>query len=139
MWQFSHLASRLRRFMSDRNAAIAASPSLALHQPVNAWERLERFIVSETLVHAHDASARELAHENARSAVPLVGQCGPRVVNRVLELHASGRAKEREPSLFLLALAGTIGDEETKAAASNALTRLQGDGHVEDRLTPLTV
>lgn len=133
MWQFSHLASRLRRFMSARNAAITASPSLAPHQPVNAWERLERFIVSETLVHEPDASARELAHENARSAVPLVGQCGPRVVNRVLELHETGRAIEREPSLFLLGLASAIGDDETKAAASHAILRLGDRGWADGR------
>ena len=131
MWPLSrNLATRLRRFVTPRGTPIvdSASSPCPPYEVLDGWRRLDRFLVSDPASPMKADRECELAHENARSAIPLIGQHGARVVDRTLELFESGEVTASGPVLFVLTVAHEVGDAATRQAALQAIVRITRAG-----------
>lgn len=95
---------------------------------VDDWSRLHRFLVLGSENGTYYASARQLTADNARVVFRLAAEDGVRLVERVVVVSEAGRAPKPEPALFALAVAASIGQPATKAAALGALVRVARTG-----------
>ena len=88
---------------------------------VDAWVRLDRFLVLGTESGTFYVGERPLTRENAAAVAMCLTEDGPRVVRRVVEVSLSGRAPGNDPALFVLAMAAAAPDAATRDAALGAL------------------
>ncbi len=95
---------------------------------LDPWKRLERFLILGTEGGTFYVREAPLTVENAENVVKLLTEDGVRVVNRVAEVSMQGRAHKNDPALFVLALAFTVGDVDTKRAAEAALPKVARTG-----------
>ncbi|MBV9867629.1 MAG: TROVE domain-containing protein [Abitibacteriaceae bacterium] len=95
---------------------------------VDDWTRLHRFLVLGSEGGSYYAKESALTAENANPALRCMAQDGQRVVQTVIEISESGRAPKNDPALFVLALAASQGDVETRKAALAALPRVARTG-----------
>ena len=109
------LATRLQRFAAPSRRVVAACPGRG-----DAWSRLD-VALTALAPSAEALRLRELAEENLRLAVTLVGQQGLTVVDRVLLACEGDLATDAHTHRFLLTFALAVGDEETREAARRAL------------------
>ena len=91
---------------------------------VNDWTRLDRFLIIGTEGGTYYASEKKLTKENCTVAVKLIKEDGLRVVNRVVEISDKGLAAKNDPALFILAMASSLGNDETRKAAFAALPKV---------------
>jgi len=124
-----HFATRLRRLITPQSEPIPGSDQVpnsagGYAWPVSTWDRLDRFLVLGSEGGTYYIGERELTVENAQAVVELLDEDGVRVVRRVVEISESGRAAKNDPALFVLAMAAGLGDEDTRAAALEALPRV---------------
>jgi len=92
--------------------------------PVTPWVRLDRFLILGSEGGSYYASARDLTRENAKAVEECIGEDGPRVVARIVEISEGGRAPKNDPALFALAMAMKLGDELTRKAAASAVPKV---------------
>ena len=128
-----HFATRLRRLTTPQSEQIpgtAQVPNSAggFAWPLDKWARLDRFLILGCEDGTFYVAERKLTRENAQSAVACLGDDGPRVVRRVLEVSESGRAAKNDPALFVLAMAAGLGDDITRALALVALPKVARTG-----------
>lgn len=91
---------------------------------LDAWKRLDRFLILGSDSPTYYVSAAKNTRENAGNIVKLLKEDGPRVVSRVVEISTAGRAYKNDPALFTLALALSEGDVDTKIAAREAVNKV---------------
>ena len=84
---------------------------------LDAWARLERFLILGSEIGPFYAGARELTVENAQNLTALVRSDGRRVVERIVAISVAGRAPKVSPALFALAMCAGFGDEATRRLA----------------------
>ncbi len=128
-----HFATRLRRLVTPQSEpipGIAQVPNSAggYAWALDAWARLDRFLVLGTQGGTFYVGERDLTRENASAVVECVAQDGPRAVRRIVEVSQEGRAARNDPALFALALAAGLGNAETRALALAALPRVARTG-----------
>ena len=128
-----HFATRLVRLFTPQREPIPDTPQVENSAggyvwPVDAWTRLDRFLVLGSEGGTFYASERELTRENARAVIECVAEDGARLVRRVTEMSVSGRAPKNDPALFALAIAAGVGDAATKALAWEALPQVARTG-----------
>jgi len=92
------------------------------------WSRLDRFLVLGTEGGTYYVGERELTVQNAAAVAECIALDGPRVVRRIVEVSAGGRAPKNDPALFALAMAAGLGDEATRSAALAALPAVARTG-----------
>ena len=89
--------------------------------PVTPQVQLDRFLILGSEGGSYYATERTLTLENTRNVLNLVkGDNGVQVVQRVVEL-AHGRAPKIGPPLFVLAMAASYGNPDTKREAFTSL------------------
>ena len=88
---------------------------------LDEWKQLDRFLILGTEGGTYYASESKLTEKNAGVIKTLIAKDGLRVVRRVLEISQEGRAPKADPSLFVLALAISYGDNHTKRAVVDVL------------------
>jgi 60 kDa SS-A/Ro ribonucleoprotein len=91
---------------------------------VDAWTRLDRFLILGSEGGSYYASERKLTLENARALEECLRLDGQRAVARIVAVSDQGRAPRNDPALFALALAAKRGDLPTRRAAFAALPRV---------------
>lgn len=91
---------------------------------LDPWKQIERFLVLGTEGGTYYASEAKLTRENAKVVEALIHEDGVRVVNTVVDFSENNRAPKADPSLFVLALAISVGDLPTKRAVHAALPRV---------------
>ena len=97
---------------------------------VNHWICLDRFLILGSECGSYSVTGQDFTIEN----VPAVREClqadGPRAVQRVVEVSASGRAPKNDTALFVLALASSpeFANTDTNAAALSALPQVARTG-----------
>ncbi len=91
---------------------------------VDAWQRLDRFLILGVDGGSYYASARTLTKENAAAVEACVALDGPRTVARIVEISQAGRAPKNDPAIFALAVALKRGDLETRRLAAAAVPRV---------------
>lgn len=127
-----HLSTHLRR--ADTPQAERHSPRAPSHPIVDRnlaldhWQRLHRFLVSGSPGGTYYIGERDLTVEIAQAAMECLWEDGLLVVQRVVEISESGRAESNDPALFVLAIAASLGDDATWAAALAALPRVARTG-----------
>ena len=95
---------------------------------VDDWVRLDRFLVLGSEGGTYYSSEQKLTADNAAAVQRCLAADGPRVVARIVEISATGRAPKNDPALFALAMCaapwGHPGDEATRKAALMALPKV---------------
>ncbi|MEZ4680368.1 MAG: TROVE domain-containing protein [Caldilineaceae bacterium] len=91
---------------------------------VDSWTRLDRFLVLGTEGGTYYTGEQQLTLENAQAVRACIAADGPRVVARIVEISAAGRAPKNDPALFALAMCAGLGDEATRKAALAALPQV---------------
>ncbi len=92
--------------------------------PVTPEIQLDRFLILGSEGGSYYASERALTLENAKNALNMVkGEKGIQVVKRVVEL-AHGRAPKIGPPLFVLAMAASYGNTDTRTVAFEVLPQV---------------
>ena len=134
MFDFTqHVSTRLRRIATPQREPIPGSAQLpnsagGFTWALDRWARLDRFLVLGTEGGTYYIGERPLTRESAAAAMECVAEDGARVVRRVVEISASGRAPKNDPALFVLAMAAGVGDDATRAAALAALPAVARTG-----------
>ncbi len=95
---------------------------------IDDWARLGRFLVLGSEGGTYYTGERELTRDNAEAVIRCIVANGPRVVQEVVELSHSGRAPKNDPALFVLALAASLGSDETRRFALLNLSRVARTG-----------
>jgi len=95
---------------------------------ISNWQRLDRFLILGSEGGSYYATEQALTIENAENVVALLLEDGVRVVERVVELSTQARAYKNDAALFVLALAFSVGNVETKVAAKVALPKVARTG-----------
>jgi 60 kDa SS-A/Ro ribonucleoprotein len=88
---------------------------------LDAWARLDRFLILGSENGSYYASERALTLENAKAVAKCLEDDGVRVVDRVVEISHAGRAPKNDPAIFVLAMCAKLGDDKTRKAAFAAL------------------
>mgnify|MGYP001551610676 CR=1 FL=1 len=121
-----HFATRLRRLVTPQAEPIPETAQVpndagGYAWAVDAWTRLDRFLILGVEGGTYYVGERRLTRENATAVTACLGEDGPRAVRRAVDVSLSGRAPSNDPALFVLAMAAGLGDERTRAAAFDAL------------------
>ncbi|MBV9600395.1 MAG: TROVE domain-containing protein, partial [Chloroflexi bacterium] len=95
---------------------------------VSDWRRLDRFLVLGTEGGTFYIGERQLTLDNAQALLRVIEADGARVVRRIVEISAAGRAPKNDPALFALALASAKGDPATRKAALEVLPKVARTG-----------
>lgn len=104
-------ATRLRRLGWQPARATDARSAYSLgvrSASAEAWARLERALLAPS-ASASETRERELAHENVRLAVTLIGQQGRGAVARILAACDGEPAEASDAIRIVLAVAGALG------------------------------
>jgi 60 kDa SS-A/Ro ribonucleoprotein len=128
-----HVATRLRHLVTPQSEPIPGSTQVPNSDtgyawPVDAWVRLDRFLVLGSEGGTFYIAERKLTQENATAVRACIAEDGVRVVRRTVEISESGRAPKNDPALFVLAMAAGLGDDATRAEALGALHRVARTG-----------
>lgn len=91
---------------------------------VDAWTRLERFLILGVESNTYYCSEQKLTKENAKSIFELIKTDGVKVVEKVVEISDQGRAYKNDPALFVLAMCAGADDVETRKVALEALPKV---------------
>jgi 60 kDa SS-A/Ro ribonucleoprotein len=91
---------------------------------VDDWTRLDRFLILGTEGGTFYATEAKLTRDAAAGVLRCIAADGLRVVRRIVEVSAEGRAPKNDPALFALALAAKLGDVDTRRAAHEALPQV---------------
>jgi 60 kDa SS-A/Ro ribonucleoprotein len=89
--------------------------------PVDAWMRLERWIVLGSEKPTYYATAQTLTKENAKHVAAMIEKHGVAVVERVVDISVAGRAAKQEYGIFVLAMCAGAKDVAVRQAALAAL------------------
>ena len=121
-----HVSTRLRRLITPQDEPIPGTTQLpnsagGYAWAIDKWARLDRFLILGTEGGTYYIAEREITKENASAVRECIAEDGARVVRRVVEISASGRAPKNDPALFVLAMAAGLGDDATRAEALAAL------------------
>jgi 60 kDa SS-A/Ro ribonucleoprotein len=128
-----YVATRLRGLATPQSEPVPGSAQVpnsagGYAWTLDAWGRLDRFLVLGTEGGTYYAAERELTVQNAAAVADCLAEDGPRTVARIVEMSASGRAPRNDPALFALAMAAGLGDAPTRAAALAALPAVARTG-----------
>jgi 60 kDa SS-A/Ro ribonucleoprotein len=128
-----HFATRLRRLTTPQSEPIPGTTQVpnsagGFAWALDKWAQLDRFLILGTEDGTFYVAERQLTRANAQSVVACIGEDGPRVVRRVVEVSGSGRAAKNDPALFVLAMAAGFGDDITRALALTALPNVARTG-----------
>lgn len=91
---------------------------------VDGWALLDRFLILGSEDGTFYVGARDLTRQNAENVEKLIAEDGERVVARIVEISQAGRAPKNDPAIFALALAASVGNDKTRAAALAALPQV---------------
>ena len=91
---------------------------------VSPQDRLERFLLIGSEGGTYYVSEQKLTQDNATNIISLIKSDGLSVVNTVVDFATNNRAPKADAGLFVLALAATYGNEDTKTAAYAAISKV---------------
>jgi 60 kDa SS-A/Ro ribonucleoprotein len=89
--------------------------------PVDDWARLDRFLILGAEGGSYYARERPLTRENAEAVIRCIAEDGSRAIARIVEISQAGRAPKNDPAIFALALACSLGSDQTKREALSAI------------------
>jgi 60 kDa SS-A/Ro ribonucleoprotein len=124
MVNYTKLFSLRRTLQSEPVPGTVTNSAGGYAFPVDAWARLDRFLVLGSEGGSYYATERALTRENAQATIRAIEEDGGRAVARIVEISQSGRAPKNGPAIFALALAASLGNEDTKRLAMAAIPKV---------------
>jgi 60 kDa SS-A/Ro ribonucleoprotein len=124
MVNYTKLFSHRRTPQSEPIPGTVANSAGGFAFPVDDWARLDRFLVLGSERGSYYASERALTRENAEATIRAIQEDGGRAVARIVEISHSGRAPKNDPAIFALALAASLGNEDTRRIAMAAVPKV---------------
>ncbi|MGO9986504.1 MAG: TROVE domain-containing protein, partial [Rhodomicrobium sp.] len=124
MINYTKLFSLRRTPQSEPIPGTVANSAGGFAFPVDGWARLDRFLVLGSEGGSYYATERALTRENAEATIRAIQDDGARAVARIVEISHSGRAPKNDPAIFALALAASLGNDETKRLALAAIPKV---------------
>ena len=94
---------------------------------VSDMDRLDRFLVLGSTGNSYQ-SGSQLAKENAQNVIALLRKDPKGVIDRTVEISKAGRAPKNEYALYVLALAASDANVETRRMALEALPQVARTG-----------
>lgn len=91
---------------------------------VDQWARLRRFLILGSEGGTYYVREQELSIENAQNVLKCIEDDGLRTVQEIVTISDEGRAPQNDPAIFALALAASLGNDETRKAALDALPQV---------------
>src|SRR5579863_8446459 len=91
---------------------------------VTPQQRLERFLLIGSEGGTYYVGEQKLTQENATTIIALIKSYGLSVVSTVIDFATNNRAPKADAGLFVLALAATHGDQDTKNASYSAIAKV---------------
>ena len=91
---------------------------------IDKWGQLLRFLILGTEGGSYYVSERNLTKQNANSVLECIKEDGVRTVNTIVEVSYGGRAPKNDPAIFALAMCLKMGNNDTKRAASAAVSKV---------------
>lgn len=128
-----HVSTRLRRLVTPQAEPIPDSTQIPNSGgghawAVDHWMRFDRFLIFGSERGTYYIRERQLTLESAAAVRECLAEDGVRAVKRVVAISQSGRAPKNDPALFVLAMAASSTDAETRAAALAALPAVARTG-----------
>ena len=127
------VSTRLRRLVTPQAEPIPDSTQIPNSGgghawAVDHWMRFDRFLIFGSERGTYYIRERQLTLESAAAVRECLAEDGVRAVKRVVAISQSGRAPKNDPALFVLAMAASSTDAETRAAALAALPAVARTG-----------
>ena len=128
-----HVSTRLRRLVTPQAEPIPDSTQVpnsggGYAWAVDHWMRFDRFLIFGSERGTYYIRERQLTLEGAEAVRVCLAENGVRAVKRLVDVSQSGRAPKNDPALFVLAMASSSEDAETRAAALAALPAVARTG-----------
>jgi 60 kDa SS-A/Ro ribonucleoprotein len=128
-----HYQTRLTRLVTPQAERIPGTTQVpnsagGYAWPVDKWARFDRFLIFGSERGTYYIRERTLTIENAHNARECIADDGPRVVRRIVEISAAGRAPSNDPALFALAMCAGLGNDATRTMALEALPEVARTG-----------
>ncbi len=95
---------------------------------IDDWALLDRFLILGTEAGTYYVKPVKLTKQNTSVIQRMLVTDGPKVVERIVEISASGRAPKNDAALFALALAASCSEVSTRQAALAALPKVARTG-----------
>lgn len=95
---------------------------------IDGFKQLDRFLILGTQGGTYYAKESELTVENANAVIALIKIDGLKVLKRTVEVSVNGLAPKNNAAIFTMALLCTFGDEETKKATYQNITKVCRNG-----------
>lgn len=107
-----------------READMARNAAGGFAFVLDDWARLDRFLVLGSDAPTYYATARKLTQDNAACVRRCIVADGLRAVRAIVAVSDAGRAPKNDPAIFALAMAAKLGDDTTRKAAYDALSKV---------------
>lgn len=91
---------------------------------VDQWTRLHRFLILGSDGGTYYVGEKKLTKDNAACVFDCLKEDGIRVVKMACEISESGRAPKNDQAIFVLALAITHGDVDTRRYVADSINRV---------------
>ncbi len=114
---FNTKATPATQVIPGREADMISNNGGGVSFKLSPQAQLDRFLILGSEGGTYYLSEKKLTVDNAKNIIALVKSDGSLVVDRILTINKANRAPKREPALFALALAATMGDEVTRGRA----------------------
>jgi 60 kDa SS-A/Ro ribonucleoprotein len=124
MFNYKKLFSTRRTPQSEPIPGTVANSAGGFVFAVDDWMRLDRFLVLGSEGGSYYATERALTRENAEATIRAIQEDGERAVARMVAISQSGRAPKNDPAIFALALAASLGNDETKRIAMAGIPKV---------------
>jgi 60 kDa SS-A/Ro ribonucleoprotein len=95
---------------------------------VGTLERAKRFLILGSDAGTYYATPGDLTRDNAGVIVELAEADGHALVDLIVEVSVGGKAPRANPALFALAIAASVGSDESKAYALSRLSEVARTG-----------
>jgi 60 kDa SS-A/Ro ribonucleoprotein len=107
-----------------REAEMSANNAGGFSFVLDKWGVLDRFLTRGSEGGTYYVSEQKLTTANATNVAECIKEDGLRVVKTIVEISDAGRAPKNSPAIFALALCSKTGDEATRKAANEAITKV---------------
>lgn len=91
---------------------------------VDRWKRFDRFLILGSEGGTYYVGARRLTVDNTTNVIAAIKEDGERAIARITEISRKGRAPKNDAAVFALALAASVGNDQTRALAFEALPQV---------------
>ncbi len=91
---------------------------------IDRWQMLERFLILGSENGTFYVGAQKLTADHAENVLKCIEEDGVRVVNQAVAISESGRAPKNDAAIFVLALVASVGNDQARSFALEAMPRV---------------